>query len=140
MTRILGLAVILVSTCVAAGETRTCPSQPTTQADLNACADVSYRKAVTELARIHRQLRVLHKNDSAFLDALDASDRAWLSYRDAQLRLLYPSRTDASYYGSTHPMCESGYLEHLARLRIEELRAWLVEPAEGDICAGTLRP
>ena len=67
--------------------------------------------------RVYHSL--MKRPDPDFKKALRASQRAWLSYRDAELKLLFP--WPLSQYGSMHPMCTSLAAEELTRLRAEEL-------------------
>jgi uncharacterized protein YecT (DUF1311 family) len=67
-----------------------------------------------------------------------AAQRAWLAYRDAELKAGFPHRS-SRIYGSVYPMCASLVGEALTRQRIAHLRQWLTGIPEGDACAGSVR-
>lgn len=108
-----------------------------TQADLNAAAYADYQKADDELNAVYKKILIQYKTDKTFITNLKASQRLWISFRDAELQMKYPDR-EPGYYGSIHPICRANYLEKLTRNRIEKLREWLTSAAEDDACAGSV--
>lgn len=64
--------------------------------------------------------------------------RAWLSFRDAQIDLLYPHRQEANYYGTVLPMCINIELTRITLVQIKNLNRWLHPSEEGDACAGSI--
>ena len=76
--------------------------------------------------------------DTVFIKNLKASQRIWITFRDAELKVKYPDR-EPGYYGSIHPVCVASYLEKLTRERINTLRVWIQELEEGDACNGSVK-
>lgn len=109
-----------------------------TQGEMNNDASESYRKADIELNEIYKAILFEYKTDSAFIKNLKASQRIWITFRDAELKVKYPE-TEPGYYGSVYPMCVSIYLEKLTRERIKTLKEWIDGIEEGDACSGSVK-
>jgi len=109
-----------------------------TQADMNNAARISYQKADKELNNTYQTILMEYRTDSVFIKTFKASQRIWISFRDAELKMKYPDR-EPGYYGSIQPMCVSNYLEQLTKDRIKTLKVWLDGIEEGDGCAGSVK-
>ncbi|RDC63911.1 lysozyme inhibitor LprI family protein [Adhaeribacter pallidiroseus] len=109
-----------------------------TQAQMSNKAYASYQKADLELNKVYKSILVKYKADVEFLKNLKASQRIWVSFRDAELKMKYPNR-EPGYYGSIHPVCRASYLENLTLERTRKLREWLKEVNEGDACTGSVQ-
>jgi uncharacterized protein YecT (DUF1311 family) len=109
-----------------------------TQRDMNIDASESYKKADKELNDIYKNILSDYKSDTVFIKNLKASQRIWVTFRDAELKVKYPE-TEPGYYGSIHPMCVSIYLEKLTRERIKTLQEWIDGIEEGDACNGSVK-
>lgn len=109
-----------------------------TQMEMNKEANDSYRKVDKELNEIYKQILVDYKSDTVFVKNLKASQRIWITFRDAELKVKYPER-EPSYYGSIHPVCVASYLEKLTRERINTLKVWIEGIEEGDACNGSVK-
>lgn len=109
-----------------------CP-RGVTQADLNDCAAAEFRKADAELNSVYQRLLAANKDDQNFIDKLKAAQRAWLSFRDAQIETLYPAPDPQSKYGSVFPMCYSLAKAELTAERTKHLQRML-KGREGDVC------
>jgi uncharacterized protein YecT (DUF1311 family) len=109
-----------------------------TQSDLNKEAGDSYSKSDQELNQVYKKLLTIYKEDTAFIKNLKASQRIWITFRDAELKMKFPDR-EPGYYGSIHPLCVANYLEHLTRERIRTLQVWVDGTTEMDACAGSIR-
>lgn len=108
-----------------------------TQAEMSNGAIANYQQADKELNDVYNTILVKYKLDSEFLKNLKNSQKIWISFRDAELKMKYPERKPG-FYGSIHPMCRASYLEKLTRERTGMLREWLQEVAEGDACSGSI--
>jgi uncharacterized protein YecT (DUF1311 family) len=108
-----------------------------TQLEMNQEAAASYQKSDAELNKVYQQIILEYKADTAFIKNLRKSQRIWVTFRDAELKMKYPNR-EPNYYGSIHPLCVSQYLEQLTKERIKKLKEWLIGAKEGDICSGTV--
>ncbi len=109
-----------------------------TQGDLSEKAGESLKKSDKELNDIYKTILSDYKSDTVFIKNLKASQRIWIMFRDAELKVKYPE-TEPGYYGSVFPMCVSTYLEKLTKVRIETLKKWTIGIEEGDVCIGSVK-
>ena len=109
-----------------------------TQADMNNEASESYKRADKDLNDTYRKVLQEYKSDTTFLENLKASQRIWVAFRDAELKVKYPE-TKSGYYGSVFPMCTSIYLEKLTQERNMTLKVWVDGIEEGDVCIGSVK-
>ena len=109
-----------------------------TQLEMNQQANDSYRKVNKELNEIYKQILIEYKTDTVFVKNLKSSQRIWITFRDAELKVKYPER-ETEYYGSIHPVCVANYLEKLTRERINTLKVWITGIEEGDCCSGSVK-
>lgn len=108
-----------------------------TQTDMNITAADKYKAADKELNTVYKEIIKRNTADTAFIRNLKISQRLWVQFRDAELKMKYPER-EKGYYGSIQPLCEYEYLEELTKERITRLKQWLEGNEEGDSCGGTL--
>ena len=109
-----------------------------TQADMNKQTYESYKKADKELNDIYHKILIEYKADTLFVKNLKASQRIWINFRDAELKIRYPDYGN-NYYGSMQPMCVASYLEKLTKERIKTLKEWLDGVEEGEGCEGSVK-
>lgn len=109
-----------------------------TQLDVNKGANDSFHKADKELNDIYKRILVDYRSDTIFIKNLKASQRLWIMFRDAELKVKFPD-PDIQNYGSIYPFCVSKYLEQLTRERIQTLRQWIDGIEEGDECIGSVK-
>ena len=73
-----------------------------------------------------------------FIDKYEVSQKNWTIFRDSQLDMKFPEKNKRASYGSMYPMCETGYLTQLTKLRTKQLKEWL-EPLPGNEgCGGSI--
>jgi len=101
------------------------------QRDLNECSGAEFRKADAELNRVYTALMEKLKNDAVATENLKASERAWINFRDAQMKALHPHPDEE---GSVHSMCWSLEMTELTVQRKEMLKRML-DPEDGDVCS-----
>jgi len=109
-----------------------------TQLEINEKALNSYKKVDQDLNDIYKKILFEYKTDTIFIKNLKASQRIWVSFRNAELNMKYPNR-EPGYYGSIQPTCVAMYLEELTKERIKTLKIWLIGIPEGDCCNGTVK-
>lgn len=109
-----------------------------TQAEMNREANELYIKADNELNEIYKNILAEYKSDTVLIKNLKTAQRIWTTFRDAELKVMFPER-EIGYYGSVYPMCVSIYLEKLTRERITTLNAWIEGVEEGNVCGGSLK-
>ena len=109
-----------------------------TQAELNMMQYESYKKTDKKLNEVYQAILKEYKSDTEFIKNLRASQRIWITFRDAEVKVKYPDR-EAGYYGSIHPLCVSLYLEELTLDRVSTLTQWIKGAEEGDGCSGSIK-
>jgi uncharacterized protein YecT (DUF1311 family) len=109
-----------------------------TQLEMNEAEHQKYLKADKELNQVYKQILSEYRSDTAFIQSLKTSQRLWVQFRDAEMKMMYPDR-EPSYYGSIHPMCWAIYKTELTNDRIKKLRKWLNGQEEGDSCSPSIR-
>jgi uncharacterized protein YecT (DUF1311 family) len=121
--------------------TEKCYDTAQTQTELNECAGNSLVKADHELNRTYQQILKKYAKDTLFLQRLKRAQRAWMTFRDAELQMKFPSSsvTDIkTRYGSVYPMCYANFKAELTERRNKELSVWLKGIEEGDVCSGSV--
>lgn len=114
-----------------------CDKTAQTQADLNECGNNDYQSADDELNRTYQQLLKKAASDPIAVRKIQAAQRTWIAFRDAQLAALFPAEDKQRDYGTVFPMCASLALADLTRERTKMLKQML-NPVEGDVCGGGL--
>jgi uncharacterized protein YecT (DUF1311 family) len=96
-----------------------------------------FKKSDAELNRVYRQILSVNARDANFAKAIREAQRAWILYRDAHVKAIFPD-PDPNAYGSVNPMCRCETLEEITTQRTKELkRRWLEGFEEGDVCIGS---
>ena len=113
-----------------------CYSQ--TQAEMNQQAYDEFNKADKKLNEVYQNILLDYKSDTIFLKNLKNSQRIWIQFRDAELKMKFPNYPD-HIYGSMHPICRAFYLKDLTEKRIKKLEEWLDADNEFDGCDGSVR-
>jgi uncharacterized protein YecT (DUF1311 family) len=131
-------SVLLLTALLATfpAEADSCLQSATTQNELNECAGKALQEAEAEMQQVREQIRKEKVEKPEFLEQFENAQRAWLAFREAELKALFP--LDAGQYGSVFPMCYALSKAALTRQRIEQLREWLKGTEEGDVCYGSL--
>jgi uncharacterized protein YecT (DUF1311 family) len=109
------------------------PSQ--TEMTLEAVADY------TETEKLHQQVYdeiiAIYGDNKESIEFLRRSQRAWIAFRDAQIRAIWPEIETGERMGTAERMCISIELEKITRQRILQLLTWRNGIEEGDVGAGT---
>lgn len=109
-----------------------------TQLEMNEDAYNNYLKTDKELNITYQKIIKQYKDDKEFTKNLKISQKIWIQFRHAEMKMKFPDREDG-FYGSIHPMCWSNYLEKLTTIRIKQLKIWLTGIEEGDACSGSVK-
>lgn len=96
----------------------------------------SFLKADNKLNSVFKKILVEYKEDSLFIKNLKTTQKIWIQFRDAEMKMKFP---DTGEYGSVLPMCWSMYKEQLTRDRIKTLKEWIDGTEEGDVCKGSTK-
>jgi uncharacterized protein YecT (DUF1311 family) len=110
-----------------------CDKTAATQADLTECAGLDLKTADDELNATYLQLLKRAAGDPIAVRKIKAAQRAWVSFRDAQIAAFYPAEDKQKAYGSAFSMCADLTLADLTREQTKILKEML-NPAEGDVC------
>lgn len=102
-------------------------SNAATQTDMNLCADQSYRQSDADLNAAYKEVTARLTHNKTTLTQLQAAQKAWLFFRDAECAFSSAGTTG----GSAYPMVLSLCLDKLTQARTKELRAYL-QCEEGD--------
>ncbi len=119
-----------------------CYDTAQTQTELNECAGNSLVKADQELNRTYQQIVKKYAKNTLFLQRLKRAQRAWMTFRDAELQMKFPTSGVADLtarYGSVYPMCYASFEAELTERRNKELSVWLKGIEEGDVCSGSVK-
>jgi uncharacterized protein YecT (DUF1311 family) len=109
-----------------------------TQAEMNKEAYRTYKKADKELNSVYKNILTEYKSDSIFVENLKKSQRIWIEFRDAELKMKYPERRPG-FYGTIHPICRAMYLEELTETRTKTLKQWLKGIESLEACNGSIK-
>lgn len=96
------------------------------------------KRADEELNNIYRQVLTKYSAYPEFISTLIDAQRAWIKYRDAHLRSLYPEDDKSFHYGSIYHLCFNIEMAELTWSRVKELNRWLQVPPEGELCTGSM--
>jgi uncharacterized protein YecT (DUF1311 family) len=129
---------ITLATPAYGAKKNSCYDTAKTQFELNECASRELKKADDELNRVYKEILKRNAKDPVFLDRLKSAQRAWLSFRDAELEAIFPDPEKQIAYGSSYPMCYSIWETKFTIQRTQQLRRWLVGTDEGEVCVGSL--
>jgi uncharacterized protein YecT (DUF1311 family) len=95
------------------------------QAAMNSDAKGSYKKVDDELGVVYQQILKKYSKNTKFIDALRASERLWIQFRDAEVKKMFPAEDTRMAYGSMYSLLYYSYLEELTKTRTKDLRRWL---------------
>jgi uncharacterized protein YecT (DUF1311 family) len=95
------------------------------QTAMNSDAKGSYKKVDDELGVVYQQILKKYSKNTKFIDALRASERLWIQFRDAEVKMMYPAEDTRMAYGSMYSLLYYSYLEVLTKARTKNLRRWL---------------
>jgi uncharacterized protein YecT (DUF1311 family) len=109
-----------------------------TQSDLNKTGAQSLQKADKDLNSLYQKILTSYKSDAVFVRSLKATQKIWIQFRDAEVKMKFPDR-GPGYYGSSLPMCKAEYQAKLTIDRIKTLQEWIDGVKEGDACAGSVK-
>ena len=96
-------------------------AQAQTQFEMNQTEAKNYEKADAELNRVYAKL--IKNLDKEGVAKLKKSQRAWITFRDAEMAFA----GDSARGGSMEPMLYSGTGAHLTKERIKDLNSHLGE-------------
>ena len=127
MRIVIAAAAALVLASGAQAQVMNC-DKASTQTDMNLCAGQAYRKSDAALNTAYRDVMARLKDDKNGTTQLQAAQKAWLSFRDAECAF----SAGGVIGGSGYPMVLSMCLDRLTQARTKELQTYL-KCKEGDM-------
>ena len=109
-----------------------------TQMQMNDSAKKEFQRADKELNQVYQQILKNYNTDTLFIKNLKASQKIWIQFRDAEMKMKYPLK-ESEYY-SMQPVCWLAYMQGLTTARTNTLKQWLQPLEDGDVCAGSIMP
>jgi len=133
------LALLFMNCCAFAAEINpeNCMEVANTQLKMNQCAQSLLKNSDIELTKVYLAIKEKYKHDNVFIKKLVIAQRTWITYRDAQIDMIY-QHMEHLYYGSVFPMCVSLKLAELTTERTRVLKQWLTGTVNGDVCSGSI--
>ncbi len=119
---LLGVAAAIPLSTPNAGD---CDRATGGQAGLNDCFGKVFKKADAELNKLYKEIRARLKDDADTTRLLVATQKAWISYRDAECA--FQATGGGSIAGLAYPICQAA----LTRSRIKDFKGYL-KCQEGD--------
>ncbi len=107
-----------------------------TQSEMNETAYQIFEKTDKELNNVYKKILNKYKDDKLFISKFKKAQLAWIKFRDADIESIYPEE-DKSFYGSVYPVCVNMAMAEITQERINELKLWLKDSNEGDVCSGS---
>ena len=109
-----------------------------TQQEMNEAAQAKFNQADKQLNIVYKKILTSYSRDTNFIIQLKASQRIWIQFRDAEMKMKFPEK-DQSNYGSVFPLCWYAYMEELTAERTKRLKQWLTGAKEGELCNGSIK-
>ena len=109
-----------------------------TQLQMNDSTKKEFERSDKELNRVYQQILTDYNSDTLFLKNLRTSQKIWIQFRDAEMKMKYPLKENEYY--SMQPVCWLAYMQGLTETRTTTLKQWLQPLEDGDVCAGSILP
>ncbi|MEZ5450520.1 MAG: lysozyme inhibitor LprI family protein [Thiolinea sp.] len=123
----LASLLFLLSTCLLADDGGIHCNLAGNQMEMNQCALDDFTAADQQLNATWKVLLTKYREDRAFLDKIKAAQRAWISFRDAEVAAQFACE-DADVrlcWGSMYPMLYHGEMTRLTRERTQRLQEYI---------------
>lgn len=104
---------------------RTCNDKAKTQGEMNACASEEAARVDAELNTVYRNLLSKAASQPGAVAKIKASERAWITFRDAYMDAMYPAKDKQAEYGSVYPMDADLVKARLTRQQVAALEEML---------------
>ena len=112
------------------------PAMAQSQTEMNQQATSKFKKQDKELNKVYKQILNEYSADTVFIKTLKYSQKIWIRFRDAEVKMRYP---EIDYAGTATLMCQAQLMEEITKARIKTLKVWLTGIIEGDVCSGTVK-
>ncbi|WP_158298190.1 lysozyme inhibitor LprI family protein [Sulfurovum sp. NBC37-1] len=95
------------------------------QSAMNICAAEDYHKANRLLNTTYKQLLDIHKKDKTFTSNLIVAQKAWIKFRDAEVKMILTYADQPGNYGSMNSLLWSMEMLSLTEQRIKVLQGYI---------------
>lgn len=107
-----------------------------TQDEMNRIACAKQREIEEKLGQVYTKILGKYQADKTFIKNIKNAQQAWLAYREAHIKSLYPHENSGEY-GTVYPMCRCDSLAEITGNRIKELEQWIEGIELGEVCTGS---
>ncbi len=101
----------------------------------NSCSD--YLKAKKGLDDMVKNIQEEYAKYPLFLKKFQKAQDEWVSYREAQLEMIFPE-ADKGEYGSLYPTCRCNWLVGFTNERLDFLVKFVANTNDGESCGGAV--
>jgi uncharacterized protein YecT (DUF1311 family) len=108
-------------------------SGPQVDQSRNSCSD--YLKAKKGLEDMVKSIQDEYAKYPLFLKKFQKAQDEWVSYREAQLEMLYPE-ADKTEYGGFYPTCRCNKLVEFTNERLDFLVKFIANTSDVEACGG----
>jgi uncharacterized protein YecT (DUF1311 family) len=136
---ILLLLMLLMGASISSAQTATpksvamAASAPQIDQSRNSCSD--YLKVKKGLEDMVKNIQDEYAKYPLFLKKFQKAQDEWVSYRDAQLEMLYPE-LDKTQYGGFYPTCRCNWLVEFTNERVDFLVKFISNTNDVEACGG----
>lgn len=95
--------------------------------EMNDNAALEAKKDDKKLNAIYSTVIKKYSTNTAFISKLRTSERAWVQFRDAHVKSVYPAKRPDIDYGQVYSMCYQGELSILTQKRTAQLSKLLTD-------------
>jgi len=113
------------------------PASAQSQLEMNGDAAKKAGAADKKLNATYQKVIKKNSQNGGFVAKLRTAEKAWIGYRDAYLRSIFPAQNAPMEYGSVYPMCYSEWLETTTSDRTKQLEGFLSLPANSALPEAT---
>jgi uncharacterized protein YecT (DUF1311 family) len=101
----------------------------------NSCNDyIQLKKDMDDLVK---KINTEYAKDAAFMAKFKKTQAAWLTFRDAQMDMIFPE-TDKKEYGTLYYVCRCNWLIEITTHRYDFLLKWISNFDTGEACGGSI--
>jgi uncharacterized protein YecT (DUF1311 family) len=118
------------------GAKNPCWDRATTQSELDHCADLDAKASDAQLNMAYSRLLDAAKGDAVRATKINAAEQAWMAYRDAYIKAMYPAENKQDY-GTSYPMEADELYGELTDAHIKDVEN-LLECERSIACAYSL--
>jgi uncharacterized protein YecT (DUF1311 family) len=134
MTYLIAMVLLppLLSIAQQSESYRACNQKAKNQLEMNRCASDEATRAEKELNALYSELLSSASAQADAIAKIEASEKAWTTYRDSYIDAMYPAPDKRAEYGSIFPMEADLLRAKLIRQHIADLKQLLRQYKNGS--------